>query len=106
MRKLKLLTLMTALSVSFSAWALSLNDAKEQGLVGENTSGYLGLVVQNKQAKEVVITINAKRKERYIKLAKKNGLTLAQVEKLAATKTIQKTQSGHYIETNGQWVQK
>ncbi|MFT2109743.1 YdbL family protein [Marinomonas sp. 2405UD68-3] len=106
MNKLKLITIVTALCVSFSAWALSLNEAKDQGLVGENTSGYLGLVVQNNQAKAVITAINAKRKATYIKLAKKNGLTLAQVEKLAAAKTIKKTQAGHYVESNGQWIKK
>jgi len=92
--------------VSFSAWAISLDDAKNQGFVGEDSSGYLGLVVQNAEAKAVVDDINAKRKAQYLKLAKKNNLSLSQVEALAAAKTIEKTQSGHYVEVNGNWVKK
>ncbi|MEI8617159.1 YdbL family protein [Pseudoalteromonas sp. B28] len=92
--------------MSFSAWAISLDDAKNQGLVGEDSSGYLGLVVQNAEAKAVVDDINAKRKAQYLKLAKKNNLSLSQVEALAAAKTIEKTQSGHYVEVNGNWVKK
>jgi uncharacterized protein len=104
--KLNFAALVTAVLMSFSVWAISLDDAKSQGLVGENSSGYLGLVVANSEAQAVVEEINAKRKAQYLKLAKKNNLSLAQVEALAAAKTIEKTQSGHYIEVNGSWVKK
>ena len=105
-KKLNIITLVSAVCMSFSAWAISLDDAKNQGLVGEDSSGYLGLVVQNEEAKAVVDDINAKRKAQYLKLAKKNNLSLSQVEALAAAKTIEKTQSGHYVEVNGNWVKK
>ncbi|MBG9997089.1 YdbL family protein [Pseudoalteromonas sp. NZS127_1] len=105
-KKLNIITLLSAVCMSFSVWAISLDDAKNQGLVGEDSSGYLGLVVQNEEAKAVVDDINAKRKAQYLKLAKKNNLSLSQVEALAAAKTIEKTQSGHYVEVNGNWVKK
>jgi len=105
-KKLNIITLVSAVCMSFSAWAISLDDAKNQGFVGEDGSGYLGLVVQNAEAKAVVDDINAKRKAQYLKLAKKNNLSLSQVEALAAAKTIEKTQSGHYVEVNGNWVKK
>ena len=87
-KKLNIITLVSAVCMSFSAWAISLDDAKNQGLVGEDSSGYLGLVVQNAEAKAVVDDINAKRKAQYLKLAKKNNLSLSQVE------------------VNGNWVKK
>ncbi|CAM4173534.1 YdbL family protein [Pseudoalteromonas ostreae] len=105
-KKLSIVTLLSAVCLSFSAWAISLDDAKNQGLVGEDSSGYLGLVVQNAEAKAVVDEINAKRRAQYLKLAKKNNLSLSQVEALAAAKTIEKTQSGHFVEVNGEWVKK
>ncbi|MBH0027797.1 YdbL family protein [Pseudoalteromonas sp. SWN29] len=105
-KKLNIITLVSAVCMSFSVWAISLDDAKNQGLVGEDSSGYLGLVVQNAEAKAVVDDINTKRKAQYLKLAKKNNLSLSQVEALAAAKTIEKTQSGHYVEVNGNWVKK
>jgi len=105
-KKLNVITLLSAALLSFSAWAISLDDAKNQGLVGEHSSGYLGLVVQNAEAKAVVDEINAKRKAQYLKLAKKNNLSLAQVEALAAAKAIEKTQAGHFVEVNGEWVKK
>src|SRR5690606_41897582 len=39
----KLTVLLAALLVSFSSWALDLDSAKQMGLVGEQTNGYLGL---------------------------------------------------------------
>jgi uncharacterized protein YdbL (DUF1318 family) len=105
-KKLNIMTLLSAVCMSFSVWAISLDDAKIQGLVGEKSSGYLGLVVQNADAKAVVDDVNEKRKAQYLKLAKKNNLSLAQVEALAAAKTIEKTQNGHYVEVNGNWVKK
>ncbi|MCK8135066.1 YdbL family protein [Pseudoalteromonas sp. 2CM28B] len=104
--KLNIVTLISAVCMSFSVWAMSLDEAKSQGLVGENSSGYLGLVVQNTEAKAVVDDVNEKRKAQYLKLAKKNNLSLAQVEALAAAKTIEKTQAGHFVEVNGEWVKK
>ena len=50
--------------------------------------------------------INAKRKAVYVKLAAKNGITVQQVEKLAAEKAYKKTSSGHYLWINGQWAKK
>ncbi|WP_191603034.1 YdbL family protein [Marinomonas algicola] len=106
MKKIQLITLLTAVCLSISAWALSLDEAKNQGIVGEASSGYLGMVVQNADAKSLINEINMKRKAQYLKLAEKNGLTLSQVEALAAKKAIEKTQNGHYVESNGQWLKK
>ncbi|MDU0353182.1 DUF1318 domain-containing protein [Paraglaciecola aquimarina] len=95
---LKLTTVLAAIGLSFSVWAMNLDEAKNQGLVGENSTGYLGLVVQNNAAKALISEVNEKRKAQYLKLA--------QVEALAAAKAIKKTKAGHYIEVNGQWVKK
>jgi len=96
------------------AFAIGLNEAKQEGLVGEKNNGYLGIVtvqsdVQNDAQREVqrlIDDINAKRKAVYVKLAAKNGITVQQVEKLAAEKAYKKTSSGHYLWINGQWAKK
>lgn len=94
-------------TITFSAWAISLGDAKQQGLVGEMPNGYLGMVVNNAEAKKLVASVNKKRKSIYMNLARKNKITLQQVSALAAEKALAKTQSGHYIKNNsGQWVKK
>ena len=93
--------------MAFSAWAISLSDAKQQGLVGEMPNGYLGVVVNNAQAKSLVASVNEKRKSIYINLARKNNITLQQVTALAGEKALAKTQSGHLIQNAaGQWVKK
>jgi len=104
----KKLTLTLLIStMAFSAWALSLGDAKQQGLVGEMQNGYLGVVVNNAEAKALVDSVNAKRKSIYINLARKNKITMQQVTALAGKKALEKTQSGHYIQnSSGQWVKK
>lgn len=93
--------------LAFNAFAISLDEAKTQGLVGEQLDGYLGLVVQNSEALEVIEDVNAKRKQLYQKLAEKNGVNLEVVAKLAAEKAAAKTQTGHYIQNmDGEWVKK
>ena len=77
------------------AFAIGLDEAKQQGLV----------VVQ-KDAQILVNDINAKRKAVYVKLAAKNGITLQQVEKLAAEKTYKKTSTGNYLWMSGKWAKK
>jgi uncharacterized protein YdbL (DUF1318 family) len=91
-------------------FAIGLDEAKDNGLVGEKDNGYLGLVViqtntQN-ETQLLIDDINAKRKAVYIELALKNGITLQQLEKLAAAKAYEKTSSGHYLWINGQWTKK
>jgi uncharacterized protein YdbL (DUF1318 family) len=94
-------------TMAFSAWAISLGDAKQQGLVGEMPNGYLGMVVNNDETKSLVASVNEKRKSIYMKLARKNKITMQQVTALAGEKSFAKTQSGHYIKNAaGQWVKK
>jgi uncharacterized protein YdbL (DUF1318 family) len=88
------------------AFAIGLDEAKQQGLVGEKDNGYLGLVIIQKDAQILVNDINAKRKAVYIKLAAKNGITVQQVEKLAAAKAYKKTSTGNYLWMSGKWAKK
>lgn len=94
-------------TMAFSAWAISLGDAKKQGLVGEMQNGYLGMVVESAEAKSLVESVNKKRKSIYINLARKNKITIQQVTALAGKKALAKTQSGHFIKnTSGKWIKK
>jgi len=96
------------ISLLFSSlvFAIDLDEAKDKGLVGEKDNGYLGLVVNQKEAQSLIDDINAKRKTVYVELAEKNGITLQQVEKLAAKKAYEKTRSGHYLWTGDEWAKK
>ena len=95
------------LLVSLQAWSLSIKDAKTQGLVGENTQGYIEAVTKpNADTKALITEINAKRKAQYAKIAKKQGASLKQVEQLAGERNIKKTQAGHYIKAGDKWQKK
>ncbi|MGS0681432.1 YdbL family protein [Shewanella sp. 125m-7] len=105
--KSKLLVLFTSLLLSFNAFAISLQDAKVQGLVGEQLNGYLGVVKSSSAANAVASEVNAKRKSYYEKIAKQNNISVSDVAKLAAEKAIEATKTGHYIQnSSGKWVKK
>ncbi|MFO0700882.1 MAG: YdbL family protein [Nitrospira sp.] len=90
-----------------STFALTLDDAKAQGLVGEKTTGYLGLInSSNAEARALVEDVNQKRRQAYDEIAKRNRTELRSVETLAGEKAIQNTKPGNYIEGPGGWVKK
>ncbi len=104
---MKKLFLMVMLMLSFSVSAMNLSEAKEQGLVGEQANGLLGVVEASTAANELVKDINSKRLVILNKMAEKNGMTLEQVSILAGEKAIKKTPAGQYIRNaSGQWVVK
>ncbi|MCC2615392.1 YdbL family protein [Aestuariibacter halophilus] len=97
---------LAGLLVSAVALAMDIDSAKQNGLVGEQMDGYLGVVVDSTEVRELVADINAKRRSKYQELANANGITLAQVEALAAKKAYSKTEPGHYVQVDGKWVKK
>ncbi|MBU1437325.1 MAG: YdbL family protein [Gammaproteobacteria bacterium] len=80
--------------------------AKAQGLVGEKPDGYLGVVKAEGDTASLVQLINTARRNEYQKLATANGIKLADVELLAGQKALDKTQPGHFILQDGQWLKK
>ena len=103
----KVSLVLIASSIAFSAWAVTLDQAKQQGLVGEMSNGYLGVVVASAEVSDLVDMVNKKRKDIYLNLARKNKITMQQITKLAGEKSMAKTQSGHLVQNSaGQWVKK
>ena len=105
----KLALLLTLLALPMSAMALTLDEAKTSGLVGEQSDGYLGSVAANATAdvKAVLADINAKRKAKYEQIANENNTELATVEALAGKKLIEKTTPGNYVKVDGgPWMKK
>jgi len=98
----------TILSIS-SAYAMSLQDAKSQGLVGERTDGYVGYVTTPAadDVKEIVKMVNNKRREKFQATATKNNISLEQVGTLFYKRAIEETQSSHfYQDASGNWIRK
>ncbi|MBN8543750.1 MAG: YdbL family protein [Alphaproteobacteria bacterium] len=89
------------------AFAMSLDEAKAQGLVGERVDGYLGPVVESAEVIALVKDINNQRRAEYARIAAGNGQPLDVIQKLAAQKAYEKTPSGFYVQnTSGAWVKK
>jgi uncharacterized protein len=87
--------------------ALSVEEAKTQGLVGEQPSGYLGVVKpEHETAQALVKDVNNKRRQAYEDIARRNGTSLQAVETLAGEKAIQSTKPGLFVEGPGGWVKK
>jgi len=91
------------------AWAQSLAKAKEAGWLGERPNGYLGLVKPDtpNDIKKLVQDINAKRRERYLEIAKKNGTKLEAVQRIVGAKLIKRARPSEYIMNSaGKWIKK
>jgi uncharacterized protein YdbL (DUF1318 family) len=89
------------------AFALDLQTAKGQGLVGETLTGYLAPVQGgNNEAAQLVQSINAQRKQEYEKIAQRNNTPLQAVEQLAGKQALEKTPAGQFILVGGGWKKK
>ncbi len=100
--------LIIALGIS-QAMAGALDQPKANGMIGEQTNGYLGLVHQNvsPDIRALVRDVNAKRKARYQAIAEKQSVPLFEVEQVGGTTAIEKTLSGNYImDSSGSWRKK
>jgi uncharacterized protein YdbL (DUF1318 family) len=98
--------LVAGVLVAAPAFAISLDDAKSQGLVGEDSSGYVAAVTSppSKEVRDLMREVNDKRREEYARIASQNKISVSDVEKLAGQKAIEKTESGNYIRLpNSDW---
>lgn len=87
--------------------ALTLEEAKAKGLVGEKSNGYLGVVAAgNAEAQDLASDINQKRRKAYQEIARRDGTNLSTVETLAGEKAIEKTKPGNMVEGSGGWIKK
>ena len=105
MKRLALILL--ALGMNVQAAALTLNDARAQGRVGETLSGYLAPIQQDAETLALVNRINAARAENYQKLADSSSLPVDEVAKMAGQKLVARAQPGEYVKgINGKWLKK
>lgn len=97
----------TLVPASASAQALTLDQAKAQGLVGEKLDGYLGVVSNAAGVSRLVDDINLQRRQLYRDIARKNNIPLNAVEQLAGKKAIERAASGEYVQSpSGAWARK
>ena len=89
--------------------AITLQEAKDLGLVGEQRDGYVGLVAGGAAAevRDLLREVNDERRRRYQQIARDNGIAVEQVAALAWERAMQATRPGHYVQDeSGGWVRK
>ena len=100
---------LTLMLLSSAALAVTLQEAKELGLIGERRDGYVGFVVDDvpSDVRALVQSVNNQRRDRYREIAEENGITVAQVVAVAFERALEATQSGNYLQdASGNWVRK
>lgn len=108
-RKLGIFTLMLGLLLPLHSWALSLDAAKDRGLVGELGNGYLASVQASpsNEVAQLIADINRKRKAAYQKRAAEAGVSLEIMEIRVGQRLIERADKGHfYADQNGSWQKK
>jgi len=96
-----------ALMLPGRAVALTLDEAKGQGLIGERRDGYVGQVAGGADVAALVNQVNAERRAVYQNIATENGLPVSQVEALAAEKQISRAPPGTFVmDAAGRWIRK
>ncbi len=92
-----------------TAFAADLSTAKQQGWIGEQNNGYLGLVRSDAPAdvKALLASVNAQRKAEFTQIARKNGIAEAEAARIFAREAVTRTSPGNYIQSpSGAWVKK
>lgn len=106
-KRFSLMILASGLLFCSQAFALTLNEAKQQGRVGETLSGYLAPVKQDSESVALAAKINDARKQQYQQVAQDNNVSTDDVASLAGQKLVARAATGEYVRgINGKWLQK
>jgi uncharacterized protein len=103
------LTVFVAFLFTSAAWGLTLDEAKQQGLVGETSAGYLAPVASEADSSVTALVndINNKRRQAYAQIAQKNSSPLDAVERIAGREAIAKAPRGTFVRSDsGGWTKK
>ncbi|MFQ6004802.1 MAG: YdbL family protein [Woeseia sp.] len=90
-----------------NAWAIDIQSAKTQGLVGEANTGYLAAVKSpaSSEVRALIVDVNKKRRAKFEATASKTGTTVAQVANRFYELAVRKTAAGHYYQDrSGRWI--
>ena len=103
---------MFAAATLMTAWAADpvIEQAKAQGIIGELSTGYLGIVDASKATPDLkrrVDEVNAGRLQGYTEIAQKTGQTVQIVGQLAAEKQFERAEPGELVKPDGEaWTKK
>ncbi|EDX9923038.1 YdbL family protein [Salmonella enterica] len=107
MKKYLILWGLTLSLLTSSVWALTLDEARTQGRVGETLNGYLVALKNDAETQKLVLNINRARRASYQQLADSNHLPVDEVAKMAGQKLVERARPGEYVQgINGKWLRK
>lgn len=107
MKKQLTLTVLILSLLSGNVMALTLNDARTQGRVGETLNGYLVALKNDTETQTLVKKINEARSASYQQLAETNHIPVDEVAKMAGQKLVDRAKPGEYVQgINGKWMKK
>ncbi|EAB7817254.1 DUF1318 domain-containing protein [Salmonella enterica subsp. enterica] len=107
MKKYLILWVLTLSLLTPSVWALTLDEARTQGRVGETLNGYLVALKNDAETQKLVLDINHARRASYQQLADSNHLPVDEVGKMAGQKLVERARPGEYVQgINGKWMRK
>ncbi|EDT6684171.1 YdbL family protein [Salmonella enterica subsp. enterica] len=107
MKKYLMLWVLTLSLLTPSVWALTLDEARTQGRVGETLNGYLVALKNDAETQKLVLDINHARRASYQQLADSNHLPVDEVAKMAGQKLVERAWPGEYVQgINGKWMRK
>jgi uncharacterized protein YdbL (DUF1318 family) len=90
-----------------SAFALTLDEARSAGYVGELPNGYVGVVEAAAGVQALVDSVNTKRRAEYEDIARANGVPLAVIEAEAGQELMSRAAPGWYVGNGaGGWRRK
>ena len=105
----RFVALLVMFTLAQAAWAIDLDSAKANGLVGEANTGYLAAVTTpaSSEVKKLISVVNAKRREKFMATAQKTDATMAQVQYRFYQLAVKNTKPGHYYQdARGSWKRK
>ncbi len=107
-RWITLLLLPLALLLAVPAGALTLDEARAQGLVGERADGYVGVVANGSgEVQALVNNVNSQRRAAYAKIASNTGAPIDAVAAQAGAKLIAQRPAGEWVtDAGGKWRKK
>ncbi|EHM7789523.1 YdbL family protein [Salmonella enterica subsp. enterica serovar Saintpaul] len=107
MKKYLILWVLTLSLLTPSVWALTLDEARTQGRVGETLNGYLVALKNDAETQKLVLDINHARRASYQQLADSNHLPVDEVARMAGQKLVERARPGEYVQgINGKWMRK
>ncbi len=107
MKRFSLLLALLGMFLASPALALDLQTARNSGLVGEKTDGYIGAIQNSPDVTSLVSSVNAQRKQEYTRISQQNGQPVDVVAKLAAEEIIKKLGTGSFYQAaDGSWARR